>query len=141
MGFFGLFEEKKRDKTWVLHVDDSTLVLRAALPILSKELGFHVITAQSGEEALVKAKAERPDIILLDLTLPVMDGYAVLQGLKGEEKTKDIPVLMCTASDNMSDVEKAFNLGACGYLTKPLNNKDRIRKKVSEALAKKATPA
>jgi len=80
--------------------------------------GFNILKALDGEIGLNLAKKEMPDIILLDLILPKMDGFQVLAGLKNDPKTKNIPVIVLTNLEGTIDVEKALRLGATTYLVK-----------------------
>lgn len=94
------------------------------LSVISMRLGcneFDVITASDGDEALKKAKAERPDLIIMDLIMPKMDGRAVIMELKLDEKTRNIPVIVM--SGVKEDFNKAFTmeLGACYYMQKPFD--------------------
>ncbi|NCB49076.1 MAG: response regulator [Alphaproteobacteria bacterium] len=85
-------------------------------------IGIHSIkTAEDGLEGLEKVKKFNPDLIILDITMPRMDGYEVLSMLKSEEETKDIPVLIETASDTREARDKTFSAGATDFITKPIN--------------------
>jgi twitching motility two-component system response regulator PilH len=75
--------------------------------------------AESGQEALRLAMQEQPDIILLDIMMPRMDGYEVIRRLKSDEKTRDIPVVMLTAKSNPVDRQRSRELGAAAYIAKP----------------------
>ena len=81
---------------------------------------FEVITAVDGEEGLKKAE-EIPDAILLDVMMPVMDGYEVARKIQADEKTKNIPIVMFTARGEPQAVEKAFERGVTDYIVKPIN--------------------
>jgi len=112
-------------------VDDSNLLLKIATAHLQKA-GHTVITAQNGQEAVDKARAEKPDIIFLDAEMPVMDGLEACQILKKDESTKAIPVYMYTGHDLEGEEAKQFALaGANGCLQKPYKPDemyDRINK-------------
>lgn len=107
----------KRPKT-ILIIEDNVIHLETTASLLEAE-GFNVIKAFAGSEGVLKAQ-QKPDLILLDIDLPDIDGWQVLQGLKSSDKTKAIPVAMLTAQDKMGDVSRAFEMGAKGYLAKPL---------------------
>jgi len=108
------------DKSKILIVDDAPENLRILIEILKKD--YATIPATSGEAALQKATADpMPDLILLDILMPVMDGYEVCKRLKENEKTKDIPVICITAMSEVMDDARAFNLGAVDYIPKPFN--------------------
>ena len=81
--------------------------------------GYAVIPAYDGQEALNKAKSEKPDLIILDLMLPKMNGYEVCQLLKFDEKYQHIPIIMFTARTQESDKKTGFEVGANAYITKP----------------------
>ena len=82
---------------------------------------YEVATAVTGREGLEKAKEEKPDLILLDILMPDMDGYQMLQHLKGSPQTRDIPVIILTVKKWNEDTEKAIASGAVDYLTKPFS--------------------
>ena len=85
--------------------------------------GFAVMRALNGPEGLKIAKKKKPDLILLDTTMPEMDGLQVLAELKHEKKTEGIPVFMLTAKTLVGDIEHAFDAGADDYITKPVELK------------------
>ncbi|TET43677.1 response regulator [Candidatus Aerophobetes bacterium] len=86
-----------------------------------KKEGYQVTWKENGEEALEAIKRERPDLILLDIMMPVMDGYEVLRQIKEDEKLRDIPVIMLTARAQERDVVKGIDSGAEDYITKPFH--------------------
>jgi diguanylate cyclase (GGDEF)-like protein len=104
----------------VLVVDDETSNLAVLNKILSPE--YTVFTAKSGEEALRRAEEETPDLILLDILMPGMDGIEVLSRLKISETAKKIPVIFISGLTSEYDEEKGFALGAVDYITKPFKN-------------------
>jgi two-component system, cell cycle response regulator len=104
----------------ILVVDDSRLISHVAKTILTKQ-GHEVILAQDGLAGLQAAKSEYPDLILLDLIMPVMDGYQMCQNLKEEDSTKEIPVIMLTSKAEPADKVKGLKLGALDYVTKPFD--------------------
>jgi len=93
--------------------------------------GYQVITALNGLEGLKKAMDERPDLIILDIMLPGLDGYEVCQRLRREPKTAALPILMISAKARRDDIDIGLEMGADDYLTKPV--------KPSEILAKVET--
>jgi DNA-binding response OmpR family regulator len=86
-----------------------------------KKEGYQVTWKENGEEALKAIKEEKPDLILLDVMMPVMDGYEVLRQVKEDEGLKDIPVIMLTARAQERDVVKGIGSGAEDYITKPFH--------------------
>ena len=84
-----------------------------------KPLDVEVITAVNGQEGIEKAEKEKPDLILLDATMPVMDGIEALAALKANPATKDIPVVMLGADFGKDNVERATQLGALKFISKP----------------------
>jgi CheY-like chemotaxis protein len=93
---------------------------RELLSTVLENQGYAVREAADGEEALQKARAEPPDLILLDLQMPVRNGYEVLKELRREPRFASIPIVAVTASAMQEDRENAFAAGFNGYLTKPL---------------------
>lgn len=104
----------------ILVIDDSRLIAHVAKTILTKR-GHEVILAQDGMAGLEAAKSERPDMILLDLIMPVMDGYQVCEQLKEEGSTKEIPIIMLTSKAEPADKVKGLEMGALDYVTKPFD--------------------
>ncbi len=102
----------------ILIVDDTPTNLRLLSEILSKR-GYKVRSATNGNTALRAADAKPPDLILLDISMPQMDGYEVCERLKAKESTQDIPVIFLSALDEETDKVKAFNVGGVDYITKP----------------------
>ncbi|MFQ5951840.1 MAG: response regulator [Candidatus Omnitrophota bacterium] len=104
--------------TKILIIDDEPSVVKMVEFRLKKD-GFDVITAQNGAEGLEKAKAESPDIILLDILMPEMDGHETLLRLKDSAETRSIPVIMLTAKGQIEDIERSSKEGAMDYISKP----------------------
>ena len=105
----------------VLVVDD----IPANVKLLEAKLGaeyFDVVTAGSGPEALRKVEEEKPDIILLDVMMPGMDGFEVCQRIKSNPATAHLPVIMVTALDHPSDRVRGLEAGADAFLTKPVDD-------------------
>jgi two-component system phosphate regulon response regulator PhoB len=106
----------------ILVVDDEEDLLELLRFNLSGE-GFSVTCAATGEEAIEKLKAEMPDLILLDLMLPGIDGLEVARRLKTHSVTREIPIVMLTAKGEEGDIVKGLELGADDYITKPFSRK------------------
>ncbi|MBW1858492.1 MAG: diguanylate cyclase [Deltaproteobacteria bacterium] len=109
----------------ILIVDDSKLIAHVAKTMLTKK-GHEVMLAQDGKAGLEAAKSGQPDIILLDLIMPVMDGYEVCQHLKEDETTQEIPIIMVTSKAETSDKVKGLQMGALDYVTKPFDEAELI---------------
>jgi two-component system, OmpR family, alkaline phosphatase synthesis response regulator PhoP len=124
-------------KQKILAVDDEEDILELLRFNLAKE-GFAVVCAASGEEALKTALSQRPDLILLDLLLPAMDGLEVARRLKREDATKEIPIIMVTAKGEEADIVTGLEVGAEDYITKPFSRKVLIAR-VRAVLRRKAS--
>ena len=104
----------------ILAVDDERHIVRLVQVNLERA-GYEVVTANDGKEALEKVAAENPDLVVLDVMMPYMDGFEVLQNLRRDPSTRDIPVIMLTAKAQDADVFKGWQSGVDMYLTKPFN--------------------
>jgi PAS domain S-box-containing protein len=109
----------------ILIVDDERQN-RQLLEVMLQPEGFHITTAASGEEALARVAKEPPDLILLDVMMPGMDGYQVAGKLKGDLTTKNIPVIMVTALDNRTARMLGLNAGAEEFLSKPVDRAELV---------------
>jgi twitching motility two-component system response regulator PilH len=102
----------------VLIVEDDAAQLLHLQNLLTNA-GYSVSSAVNGEEGVAKARTEQPQLILMDINMPVMDGFAAARGLKHDPTTKDIPVIFVSAKDQKADRVWATMNGAKGYVTKP----------------------
>jgi len=105
--------------------------------MLSRRLqrkGFEVVMAEDGQQGVDMSKSENPDVILMDLGLPVMDGWQATSTIKAEESTKNIPIIVLTAHAMAGDREKALDSGADEYDTKPIEFK-RLLGKINDFLS------
>jgi signal transduction histidine kinase len=105
----------------ILVVDDIPENVKVIAHML-KGMGFAITFAKSGYEALEKLKSNPPNLVLLDISMPGMDGYEVCERIKNDPETEDIPVIFVTARDNPEDVVMGFEKGAVDYLTRPVNS-------------------
>lgn len=101
----------------ILLVDDSKLV-QAKFRLALEKAGFQVISALDGKEGLSIARGKKPDLIILDVNMPGMDGWQVLRSLKIHPELRKIPVIMATTADKIADIEQGFSLGAKEYVVK-----------------------
>ena len=106
----------------ILIVEDERGLTQSLAWYFTKE-GYETVVAHDGPEGLRKAQTMLPDVVLLDIMLPGMDGLAVLRELQNGERTRNIPVIMLTAKSEETDQVVGFNLGADDYVTKPFSNK------------------
>lgn len=105
----------------VLIIDDEEDIRQIASLSLGILGGLEVVEAESGNDGVSKASSEQPDVILLDMMMPVMDGPATLAALRDNPQTKAIPVIFLTARAMTNEVEKLKSMGAAGILTKPFD--------------------
>jgi CheY-like chemotaxis protein len=123
-------------KPLILIADDRASSRELLRTVLERS-GYAVIEAGDGEAALEQAQKGNPDLILLDLQMPKLDGYGVLEKLRGEERFRTLPVLALTASAMSGDREKILAAGFTDYLSKPAGP-DRLRETVARMLGRKA---
>ncbi|MGB8700641.1 MAG: response regulator, partial [Thermosynechococcaceae cyanobacterium] len=102
----------------ILVVDDQPINIRLLATMLT-QMGYKVRKATSGEMALTAIRAALPDLVLLDITMPQMDGYEVCRTIKSDPQTSTIPVIFVSALDESMDKTKAFEVGAIDYVAKP----------------------
>jgi CheY-like chemotaxis protein len=112
--------EQKMPKEKILLVEDNPMNRRVA-EFLLKSQGYLVYEARDGQEAIELAKMHAPDLILMDLQLPGMDGFATTRLIKGDAAIKNIPIVALTAYAMRGDAERALNAGCAGYITKPID--------------------
>lgn len=124
----GILKDKK-----ILWVEDD-LFLSGLLGQKFKEMGVRIFGSSTGEPALDIAKFEQPDVIILDLLLPGMSGFEILDVLKSDNKTKEIPVIILSNLSQKDDIEKAKNLGAIKYLIKATVSLDDIVVEIKKVL-------
>lgn len=116
----------------VLVVDDEAYILNILDFSLGAE-GFDVVTATNGEEAVNRARQLRPDLIVLDVMMPVLDGYETCRALKRDPSTKEIPIILLTAKTRDVDKRLGFEVGAVDYIIKPFSP-SRLIERIVEIL-------
>jgi CheY-like chemotaxis protein len=109
----------------ILICDDDPVILRLLQVNLELE-GYEVLQAHHGEEALEIAGAEHPDLVILDIMMPRLDGYQTAERLKSDDGTKEIPIVFVSAKAQQSDIEKGKSYGVADYLTKPFDPTDLL---------------
>jgi DNA-binding response OmpR family regulator len=114
-------------KKKILVVDDEDDILQF-LELVLREKGYDVVTAASGQEALTRAQIEKPDLVLLDIMMPQMDGWEVLKLLRVDDETADIPVAMLSARTEAKDRVQGLQEGAIDYICKPFALQELLEK-------------
>jgi len=114
-------------KKKILVVDDEEDILHF-LELVLREKGYDVITAQGGHDALTQAQLQRPDLVLLDIMMPQMDGWEVLKLLRIDEETAGIPVAMLSARTEAKDRVQGLQEGAVDYICKPFSLQELLTK-------------
>ena len=104
----------------VLVIDDDPVIVKLLRVNFELE-GFNVISAGDGREGVEMARAERPDVVVSDIMMPVMNGLELVSTLKSDPDTADLPVLLLSAKAQMADVQRGYELGADDYVTKPFD--------------------
>lgn len=111
----------------VLVVDDEPNIV-LSLEFLMQQAGFEVVTAEDGEQALARVNDAQPDLLLLDISLPGISGFDVLERLRHEAATAQLPIIMLTAHGRDVEREKGMALGADDYITKPFSTQSLVGK-------------
>jgi len=113
-------------KQKILVADDELYIRLLVKDILEPE--FTVVEASNGEEAVSVARAEQPDLVLMDILMPKLDGYTACYAIKNSEQTKNIPVVMLTGVGHELNRQLSQEMGATAYITKPFNPEDLLDK-------------
>jgi twitching motility two-component system response regulator PilH len=111
----------------ILVVDDSPTERHFMVELLTKS-GYQVVTAESGEEGIAKAKAEQPDLVIMDVVMPGLNGYQATRTLTRDDDTRNIPVFVCTTKSQETDKIWGLRQGAQDYLVKPVNPEELLAK-------------
>ena len=109
----------------ILVADDSPVERLALQEVLSRN-GYQVLTAESGEQAIERSRSERPDLILMDVVMPGMNGYQATRTISRDEGTRDIPIIMCTSKGQETDKIWGMRQGALAYLVKPVDHDELL---------------
>jgi two-component system alkaline phosphatase synthesis response regulator PhoP/two-component system response regulator VicR len=119
----------------VLVCDDERHIVRLIQVNLERQ-GYQVITAFDGKEGLEKIRSEKPNLVVLDVMMPYMDGFEVLKNLRKDPETENLPVIMLTAKAQDKDVFEGYHYGADMYLTKPFNPMELVTfvKRIGEGM-------
>ena len=111
----------------ILVVDDEIYIVHILDFSLGME-GYEVITALDGEQALEKARSEKPDLIVLDIMMPKLDGYETCKMLKADDRTRQIPVILLSAKGRHTDQKIGYEVGADDYITKPFSPRKLVER-------------
>ncbi|NMF58854.1 response regulator [Pseudanabaena yagii] len=122
-----MLSQSPSEKALVLVVDDEQTNLNVITEILRDE-GYDIAIANNGERALTLLSREIPDLILLDVYMPKLDGFQVCSRIKNDDRTSQIPVIFMTASTDVDSKIRGFELGAIDYITKPFNERELVRR-------------
>ena len=109
----------------ILIVDDEPNIV-ISLQFLMRREGFEVVVARDGEEALDSVEKERPDLMLLDVMMPKINGFEVCERLRKDPSLADMRIVMLTAKGREAEMKKGLSLGADGYITKPFSTRDLV---------------
>ncbi len=115
----------KRKK--ILLVDDAETILMMERMILTKA-GYDFVTAHDGQEAVAKAAAEQPDLILMDVVMPRMNGFEACKQIRANDATKAIPIILVTTRGEAESIESGYGSGCNDYVTKPINGLEMVSK-------------
>ena len=111
----------------ILVVDDSPTERHVLVELLTRN-GYQVLTAESGEEGIEKARSEQPDLVLMDVVMPGLNGYQATRTLTRDDATKHIPIIVCTSKGQETDKIWGLRQGAQDYMVKPINHEELLAK-------------
>ena len=115
------------EKKKILLVDDSTTVLLMERMILARA-PYQLVEAHDGQEGVERARAERPDLILMDVIMPRLNGFEACRQLREDAATREIPIIMVTTRGELESVESGYESGCADYVTKPINGLELLAK-------------
>jgi CheY-like chemotaxis protein len=117
----------------ILITDDSAMIRRIVGQLL-QGFGYKILLADNGEEGYIQTKSEKPDLVIMDVEMPVMTGIEATKRIKNDPDTSSIPVLIFTSLSREEDIQQAKNAGCIGFLNKPICE-DELREAVNKILA------
>ncbi|PIQ79514.1 response regulator [Candidatus Peregrinibacteria bacterium CG11_big_fil_rev_8_21_14_0_20_41_10] len=123
----------KQNKKHILIIEDEAMVSEALRIFLEGE--YNIEIARDGKSGLKKLQTEMPDLVLLDLLLPIVDGFKILEIAQNDPKTKHIPIIVITNLGQDKDIDKAFALGASSFMIKTERKLSEVSKKIKDALS------
>jgi CheY-like chemotaxis protein len=123
---FGSAVRGKTMSKKILVVDDSKTALMMEREILEKRTTYQCVTASDGQEAVEKAQQERPDLILMDVVMPRMNGFEACKMMRQQSSTREIPIVLVTTRGEESYMEAGFQSGCNDYITKPVNGAELV---------------
>jgi len=127
----------------ILVVDDEIYIVHILDFSLGME-GYEVLTALDGEQALERVRSDKPDLIVLDIMMPKLDGYEVCRAVKSNPETRNIPVILLSAKGRNVDQKMGFDVGADDYITKPFSPRklvERINAILGQTVSERSTPS
>jgi len=110
----------------ILLVDDSKTALMMERALLEKHTGYQCVTAADGQEAVEKANQERPDLILMDVVMPRLNGFEACKRMRQQPSTREVPIVLVTTRGEESYMEAGFQSGCNDYITKPVNGAELV---------------
>ena len=125
-------KEKNTGRSIII-IDDEVMILQMLCEII-EGAGYPTIGFDNGKDGLAAIKADNPRLIFLDLMLPVMDGFEILDKLKSDDDTKGVPVVIISARRKIGEIDRAFAAGSVGYISKPFDSGEIIKKIKQHAL-------
>ena len=111
----------------ILVVDDSPVERLALQEVLGRN-GYQVLTAENGEQAIARSRSDHPDLILMDVVMPGMNGYQATRTISRHDETRDIPIIMCTSKGQETDRVWGMRQGARDYIVKPVDGDELLAK-------------
>ena len=111
----------------ILLVDDSKTALMMGRAILEKRTPYQCVTANDGIEAVTKASEERPDLVLMDVVMPRMNGFEACKKMREQDATREVPIVLLTTRGEEEYMEAGFQSGCNDYLTKPVNGEELVK--------------